>query len=74
MKCQVGLFTLVEVERYLSADDINASRVNLLSLQYRLASKKKTRMLIEIISRLRTFAILYTYPGENPFDLGRPLH
>ena len=44
------------------------------SLQYRLACEKQKHMLIDLTSVLRTFAILYTYTGENPFDLGWPLH
>ena len=72
MKGQLGLFIIEEVEKFLSTDDVDASWVNLISLQYRLASEKKTRMLVDIVSRLRTFVILYTYPGGNPFNLGRP--
>lgn len=53
---QLGLFTLEEVKKSLPTDDVDASWGNLISL----ASEKKTRMLIDIISRLRTFAILYT--------------
>ena len=53
---QLGLFIIEEVEKSLPTDDVDASWGNLISL----ASEKKTRMLIDIISRLRTFAILYT--------------